>query len=337
MKIEDISLKDMSKYRSVWMGIAMLWVVFFHSNLHFENFVLSSIKLTGYGGVDIFMFAAGLGSYYSYLKDHSPLDYLKRRIIRLATVYVPFILVWIIVKCLFHEMSIFAVIGNLFGIQGFSSVGGEFNWYLTGIIICYLLTPYLASYIEKNKIGKDVILIIFLLLISTVFWNDKRMIISITRLPIYTLGMILAKYDKKKLTKKFITCEAIGLIFGSIILCLAFIYAGEYLGNYGFYWYPFILITPFICHMISLISALLAKNKVGKKFISLLSTVGNYSFEIYLVHIFLFDYLEVWLSHNNTRYNNAIWFSAFIILVPCVMLLRFVSDFLKHILRWKER
>lgn len=53
----------------------------------------------------------------------------------------------------------------------------------------------------------------FLLLISVVFWNDRRMIISITRLPIYTIGMIFAKYDEKTLTKKFIFYEAAGFVF----------------------------------------------------------------------------------------------------------------------------
>lgn len=283
------------------------------------------------------MFAAGLGSYHSYLKDHSPLDYLERRIIRLAPVYVPFILIWIITKRFLHEISVFFIIGNLFGIQGFSNVGSEFNWYLTGIIICYLLTPYLASFIEKNKLDKNIILIIFLLLISTVFWNDERMIISIARLPIYALGMIYAKYDKTILTKKIIICEVIGITFGSIILCLAFLYASDYLWNYGFYWYPFILMTPFICHMSSLIAALLTKNKIGNKFIGLLSTVGNFSFEIYLVHIFIFEFLKTWLSNNNTRNNFIIWFLAFIFLIPCVIFLRFVSKFFKGIFAYMKK
>lgn len=44
MKIEDIQIKDMGKYRSVWMGIAMIWVVFFHSKLHIENSILAFVK-----------------------------------------------------------------------------------------------------------------------------------------------------------------------------------------------------------------------------------------------------------------------------------------------------
>ena len=80
------------------MGIAMIWIVAYHSGIDLYNPILIYVKEIGYGGVDIFLFAAGLGNYYSYLKDYSPLDFLKRRIVRLAPVYFPFILVWIIVK-----------------------------------------------------------------------------------------------------------------------------------------------------------------------------------------------------------------------------------------------
>ncbi len=171
----------------------------------------------------------------------------------------------------------------------------------------------------------------FLLLISVVFWNDRRMIISITRLPIYTIGMIFAKYDEKTLTKKFIFCEAAGFVFGSIWLWMAFKYAYDYLWNYGLHWYPFILITPFICHAVSLASALLTKNKIGTKFINLLSVVGDYSFEIYLVHVFLFEYLKIWISNNVIEHKNMIWILAFFCIIPWVMLLRFVSNFVRNI------
>lgn len=233
----------------------MLWVVFFHSLMLFNHPVLTYIKNIGYGGVDIFLFAAGLGNYHSYLKDHSPLEFIKRRIYRLAPVYVPFIIVWIVVKLRSHFIVYYQAIGNLFGVQGFSSVGGEFNWYLAGIFVCYLLTPYLASFIEKNRFVKNIALIGCLLLLSVAFWNDSRVIIWFTRLPIYTLGMLFSKYEQKVITKKFVLGTAVGFVIGNISLWAAFIYMPNYLWNYGLYWYPFILIVPFLCIAASLISA----------------------------------------------------------------------------------
>lgn len=248
-------------------------------------------------------------------------------------VYLPFILVWITVKLFCQQIRFSQIVDNLFGIQGFSSVGGDFNWYLTGIIICYLLTPYLVSFIQRNKLGKNVILIGFLLLISTVFWEDGRMIISITRLPVYALGMIFARYDEKILSRKLLYCEAIGFVLGSVWLWLSFKYVDDYLWDYGFYWYPFVLMTPFICHAVSLFSILSTKSKIGKKIVCLISVVGNYSFEIYLAHTFMIHYRNGEFSQNTTVYKSFFWPFEFLFVISFVILLRFISKIIRRICR----
>ena len=74
-----MTLRDTFKYRSIWMGFAILWVVFYHINIPINNTPIFFLKTFGYGGVDIFIFASGIGCYYSYLRDRSPLDFIKRR------------------------------------------------------------------------------------------------------------------------------------------------------------------------------------------------------------------------------------------------------------------
>ena len=96
-----MQLKDLYKHRSVWMGLAMLWVVLFHAAPVTNIKLLDMFSASGYGGVDIFMFASGLGAYYSYTRDHSPLDFIRRRVKRLYPVYLPFIIIWAIGKILF--------------------------------------------------------------------------------------------------------------------------------------------------------------------------------------------------------------------------------------------
>lgn len=50
------------------MGLAILWVMFFHSSIKIDNFILNVLKIIGYGGVDIFLMISGLGLYYAYKK-----------------------------------------------------------------------------------------------------------------------------------------------------------------------------------------------------------------------------------------------------------------------------
>lgn len=199
-----MNIKKMIDYRGVWMGLAMLWIMLFHSKMAFAIPALSFFKRIGYGGVDIFLFASGVGNYYSYLKDENPLDFLKRRIVRLAPVYVPFIFVWSARKAMVGEMKPIYVLGNVLGVQALSSAGKSFNWYLAALAICYVLTPYFATYVKKNNMWKCILLLAGLLLISTAFWNDDKFIVSVSRLPIYVIGMMFAKYDSQKIKKRYI-------------------------------------------------------------------------------------------------------------------------------------
>lgn len=66
------------QYRNVWMGLAILWIVFFHSGL--EILVLHFVKMSGYGGVDIFVFSSGIGCFYSLDKDQDAERFMIRRI-----------------------------------------------------------------------------------------------------------------------------------------------------------------------------------------------------------------------------------------------------------------
>ena len=73
----------LSKYRTELMGIAILWVMFFHLSIDINNRILNLIKTIGYGGVDIFLMISGLGLYYAYKKNNNIKLFYKRRLLRL--------------------------------------------------------------------------------------------------------------------------------------------------------------------------------------------------------------------------------------------------------------
>lgn len=100
-----MTVKKMIKYREIWMGIAMLWIMLFHSGFVFSNKIVKMAQAIGYGGVDVFLFASGIGNYFSYTKDECPLLFLKRRILRLAPVYIPFIIVWNILNIIERRLT----------------------------------------------------------------------------------------------------------------------------------------------------------------------------------------------------------------------------------------
>lgn len=320
----------MITYREVWMGLAMLWIMFFHTMISFPSSALKYVKALGYGGVDIFLFAAGIGNYYSYLRDESPLDFLKRKIYRLAPAYIPFISLWCIVQVIWGGLDPLFIVGNLFGIQGFSSSGKFFNWYLTGIAICYFLTPYFATFVKRNNLKNNCIFVAILLLISTAFWDDRRLIISFTRLPIYVIGMICAKLDDKPIVRKHAWIGALFCCVGFALLTLAYKHASEYLWSYGLHWYPFITITPFLCYVISLVSMKFEKNKVLSVILAALKLIGTYSFELYLVHIPLFSIVGKVIQKFEFLNHNLTWLVACAISFPCAFVLKCISNGIKN-------
>ena len=90
MKLYHYNL--MSRYRTHLMGLAMLWVIFFHSSIIIHNPIIDFVKSIGYGGVDIFLMLSGLGLYYSYRKCSNPVSFYKRRVFRILPTYIPIVL-----------------------------------------------------------------------------------------------------------------------------------------------------------------------------------------------------------------------------------------------------
>ena len=306
--IQTMEIKNLFKYRIYWMGVAMLWVVLFHMGVPFSG-LLKQIKTYGYAGVDIFLFASGIGNYYSYLKCKEPLTFLKRKITRLAPSYIPFIIIWLLVEILLEKVAPKAIIGNLLCIQGFTNNGGEFNWYLTAILVCYVLAPYLVSYVDCHGIKMNMLLIATLILASFAFWGDEKFIITATRIPIFVIGIIVARYGDCILTGKLKIASFVSFVIGFVALSFCAQYYVEGLWFKGLYWYPFILMTPFICMIISVIIGGIEKRKTLKGVLSpllvVLSEVGKCSFEIFLIHIFFKDmayYMITKYHYSNSEY-----------------------------------
>ena len=57
-----MNYRVLSKYRFELMGIAMLWVMLFHSfDLDLGHVVLQAVRRMGFGGVDIFILLSAMG------------------------------------------------------------------------------------------------------------------------------------------------------------------------------------------------------------------------------------------------------------------------------------
>lgn len=306
------------------MAVAIFLVVLYHAPISINNRLISNIKMFGYGGVDIFLFASGLGCFYSFMKDENILEFLKRRLKKLMPTYWCFIVIWLVLKIYRKGMPFHSIIGNILGIENFTCSGNDFNWYISAIWLFYLLTPILAKIVEKIKSKIQLIwIILFLVLVSIPFWNSKILIITMSRLPIFFLGMYCAKVWKEKeiiFKKKIVYLVSLSII-GYVILNLFNKYMPTKMWNYALYWYPFILITPGLCIAISLISKCFAKFEIGKKALKVVEIIGNNTFEIFLIHILIFGMYNV--------YNFSSKLILLLLLIPATIIFKYYCKFMQ--------
>lgn len=317
--------RDFLKYRSVWLGIAMIGIVWFHSEYEFSLPFINELKPFAYGGVDICFFASGIGCYFSLSKDPDPYRFLKRRFSRIFPMYLCFMALWIPFMALTDEMGIGVALGNLFAVQTFTGSGGDFNWYICATLLFYIFAPYLKSAVDQAKGAVGPMLILTaLLLISVPFWGSAAYIIFMTRLPVFFVGILFGKrcFGGKPFSVRSMAVYICIAAFGALALdaCMDYCYrtSPAYLWDYGLYWYPFLLITPGLCIAISLVMGLLERWKVGRWLVLVLTKIGDYSYEICLMHILVFDVLEYMHLYNYRP--KVFYFSIPCMAVGCVAL-----------------
>lgn len=310
-----MTLKEVIKYRKIWMGFAILWVIFFHFGYKPPD-PLAALQSSGYSGVDIFFFASGIGCYLSYSRDKNVAAFIKRRFIRIMPTYFVFIVIWCTYKVITDGMDFTTVLGNIFCVQDLTGKDGSFNWYFGAMWIFYLLTPYFVAVADKiKKPAGCVLFCLLLVLFSFPFWNVKALIIIVTRMPVYFLGMYLAKRSQEsdeKISLKFMLIATVLSIISMAAFIVCYFKLHDELWNYGLWWYPFIITAPTICLYLSFICKQLEKKSVGQKILKAFSFIGSYTFELFLVHMFVFKEVSSMIMERQPNHVIAIWFAALI-------------------------
>lgn len=328
-----MKLENTLRYRSVWMGLAMLWVVIYHASSSLIH--ISFFKNIGYGGVDLCLFASGVGCYYSLSKNDDIGSFLKRRVARIFPTYWCFLPFWFLYAFSAFKMKFPDVLGNIFGVQNFTGKGNAFNWYISAIVLFYILAPYMKKVVDKyDSFIKQALVVVLLFALSIPFWHSNTLIITVTRLPIFYLGMLFAKSCKNQKTLsvlKFAAYLAI-TVLGFVLLWVAFHQFREYRWKNGLYWYPFIMITPGLCVGVSLLMNLFEKSKFTSWIVKVLSFIGKYSFEIYLTHILIFDSVGYMIKKGTLPQEKYVYaLSVVCIPLACILLSCFAKIVTKTI------
>lgn len=290
-------VNEINKSRSGLMGIAIIWIVFFHSGLVFPGSVFPFLKEIGYGGVDIFLFLSGMGIYYSLDKNSNEVFFYKKRILRILPSYLPVLIAYSLLVFFTDSFGLEGLVkffqaffGNIAFVGAFIGLEYQFNWYVQAIMIFYLCSPLIYKILNSGTVGK-ILLCLFVFALQVVAFGNNNLHMATSRMFIYIAGMFVAQTsgnDSGK-SKTWMVYFAAGL--GVVLLIAAFVFFDKYLW-FGLYWYPFFLITPGLCLCMSKLLMSVNRLKIGECFLWPINILGKCSFGIYLIHILIFYFVE---------------------------------------------
>lgn len=272
------------------MAAAIILVLFFHAESEVGFPGLSFLSKYGHYGVDIFFFASGIGCWYSLSKNQEPASFFGRRIKRIMPVFLTFIVIWSAFQMTVSQMPVLSVLGNALGVEFLrKSTEWNFNWYISGMWVSYLIAPLFYSTVKMLSKPKTVLVLLFLYVLTVPFIGNVHFLIILTRLPIFYLGFLTAKAAENgdSVTPVQIAIMDIAAVFGIILTGVLYNSFPEHRSDWGLGWYPAIAVVPGICFTISVIFDKISKTKLYGVF----SVIGKYTFEIYLVHVFLFEFI----------------------------------------------
>ena len=333
MKIKDIELANISRYRGELMGAAMLFVVLFHVGLPRED-AFFGLRRVGNIGVDMFLFLSGVGLWFSWTKNPSARHFFLRRFLRIYPA-------WLIAASAFyvpdflthggHSTSLIDLFGDIMVNWDFWLHDELTFWYIPATMALYLVTPAYLRLIIKHPIYRwlPVAMIMWCILVQYVtpihhlvghleiFWS---------RVPIYFIGLNAGAAVQEKRSLDGASIWMILLIFG---MALA---SSIYLEQVRHGQFP--LFLERMLYIPLTVTAILLLNRVFRRtpgwFNHTFRFVGALSLETYLVHDhFVLTYVE--------RLNLTYWPTTLITIAIALPLAWLLHTLLSRLIQPLER
>ena len=261
------------------MGIAMILVILYHlyCSLQTEKIIILRLFSLGFTGVDIFFFFSALGLCFSFSRN-SIWKFYTNRLIRI----IPLFFLWAVVHLLYmhYYQNLEIVLSDiLFCCSSISYYGigtVRSNWYLSALIMFYILFPFLFYITRKFKTASIYSFIAVALILQTVYSFEWYHQTFINRFPIFLLGIYvwlrMNSKDKEWANTVIHVCLIMTIISFLIVLCTR-----------GTFLYLVIsLLSPAIVFMLAMTRNVLIKNRYGRFVDNVIDFVGRHSLEFFI-------------------------------------------------------
>lgn len=296
MKIPDIELANISRFRAEQMGAAMLFVILFHVALD-RGDPFYGLRRCGNVGVDIFLFLSGVGLWFSWVKTPDVLRFYRRRLLRIVPT-------WIVVATAFYlpdylgarrfSHSIVDLIGDITINWDFWLHDELTFWYVPAIMALYLVAPWYMRLVQSRPVYRwlPLLMVIWCVMVQWVlpihhavghieiFWS---------RVPIFFIGI---NFGEMVRTRRQLSSDAVWLLLVTFLMtfgtCL-------YLEQVRHGQFP--LFVERMLYIPFTVCTVLVMNRIFRRTPQWVNSafrfVGALSLEAYLIHIhFVLVYVQ---------------------------------------------
>ena len=250
---------DFSRYRTQLMGISMIFIMLFHTELF----------LSGNIGVEFFLLISAIGLFFSLKKNDQIKSFYKKRFIRILPTY----LIVAIPFFLYINSDSFSIEDYLLDLSGLCIFKSRKTyWFIGQILVCYMLAPFYFKLLKyKYSIIAPFITLVVCYMLGMCF-HDLEIMLS--RFAIFFLGFHIAElvFYKKQIRSALIL--PIGLF--AIIAIIAMSYVPLYVGSKRVLF--FFLTVP------ALMLFIIVLNKCPQSIHKALIFIGGLTLEIYMLH-----------------------------------------------------
>lgn len=266
------------------MGFAILFIMLFH----LENrspFLDTHFFVIGDSGVEIFLLLSGLGVFFSLSrsKESTPWSFYKRRLIRILPAFWLVIIPLSLFSFIKGAITFPIFVTRILGLSAFNEAARGY-WYITALLVCYIITPPLYQYLRKTSDRMGILLIVLSFAICYVLSFVIGVEVLLRRIPVFILGMYIGK--------QCMTKDSIISIPFFIVAAIALFAATQYYRMQPdcemvvYRVLCFALVVPLCVTVAYLVS--LSRAKLIR---SVLDSMGRISLELYLMHIFVLNFV----------------------------------------------
>lgn len=323
----------LSKYRTELMGVAILWVMLFHSfDLNMGLPVLAWLRSAGFGGVDIFILLSSMGLVMSLSRrEQNYSAFMARRAGRVLPAYYTVMIPYTIFLILAKGAPWSALIWNGLLLYYWVRPEGAFNWYVAGAMTFYAVTPLCFRSLRRSghrelwtAAGILAGLAGCQILMHDGYWH---MVDIPYRVPVFFLGLLIGFYvlEDRKLGGKDLLFWCIWFGLG-----VAYLYAmGHPVPPLQFpMCHLFLFTTVPMCLALCWCFERLPLGwlRAGFRFL------GKYSLEIYLLNVSIFSELELLRRFVRFGPSNRLYFLlSYIANIALALALHRIVELLRNI------